>query len=211
MARFVADNFMEPKVIRGKLHSAGLSVRIASWLARPESRTRVAEMCLRTLSWVMAAVGEAQVRRFIRRVGERNLQALPLAPLAGKALEILTEHGRHQDILTQVLRFCIVMLHENRAKIRGRVQQESPWWIPGFVDDKIVKQMLERIEKNHRRIRVLLGDHMQQDRSAGTKRRHQGDGLGELPPKHGGDNVLRRRPGVAAVQVGGIHGSGLLG
>ncbi len=146
MARFVADNFMEPKVIRGKLHSAGLSVRIASWLARPESRARVAEMCLRTLSWVMAAVGEAQVRRFIRRVGERNLQAVPLAPLAGKALEILTEHGRHQDILTQVLRFCIVMLHENRAKIRGRVQQESPWWIPGFVDDKIVKQMLERIE-----------------------------------------------------------------
>lgn len=146
MAQFVADNFMEPGVIRGKLHSAGLSVRIAGWLARPESRARVAGMCLRTLSWAMAAVGEAQVRRFIRRVGERNLQALPLAPLAGKALEILTEHGRHQDVLTQVLRFCIVMLHENRDKIRGRVQQESPWWIPGFVDDKIVAQMLERIE-----------------------------------------------------------------
>jgi len=146
MAQFVADNFMKPDVIRRKLSAAGLSVRIAAWLARPESRTRIAGMCLRTLSWVMAAVGEAQVRRFIRRVGERNLQAVPLAPLAGKALEILTEHGRHQDILTQVLRFCIVMLHENRAKIRGRVQEESPWWIPGFVDDKIVKQMLERIE-----------------------------------------------------------------
>jgi uncharacterized membrane-anchored protein YjiN (DUF445 family) len=146
MAQFVADNFMEPAAIRGKLHSAGLSVRIAGWLSRPESRTRIASMCLRTMSWVMAAIGEAQVRQFIRRVGERNLQSMPLAPLAGKALEILTEHGRHQEILTQVLRFCIVMLHENREKIRGRVQQESPWWIPGFVDDKIVKQMLGRIE-----------------------------------------------------------------
>jgi uncharacterized membrane-anchored protein YjiN (DUF445 family) len=146
MAQFVADNFMEPAAIRDKLRSAGLSVRIADWLSQPESRTRVASLCLRSLSWVMAAIGEAQVRRFIRRVGERNLQTVQLAPLAGKALEILTEHGRHQEILTQVLRFCIVMLHENRVKIRGRVQEESPWWIPGFVDDKIVKQMLERIE-----------------------------------------------------------------
>jgi uncharacterized membrane-anchored protein YjiN (DUF445 family) len=26
------------------------------------------------------------------------------------------------------------------------VKQESPWWIPGFVDDRILQKMLERIE-----------------------------------------------------------------
>jgi uncharacterized membrane-anchored protein YjiN (DUF445 family) len=38
------------------------------------------------------------------------------------------------------------MLHDNRETIRGNVQRESPWWLPGFVDDKIIVQMLDRIE-----------------------------------------------------------------
>jgi uncharacterized membrane-anchored protein YjiN (DUF445 family) len=146
MSRFVADNFMQAGVIRSKLESAGLARRIAEWLARPGSRQLMSGMCLRVVYWVMTAVGEVRVRRFIGRVGERNLQALPLAPLAGKALEILTQNDRHQEVLTQVLRFSIIVLHDNRAKIRGKVQQESPWWMPGFIDDKIVRQLLERIE-----------------------------------------------------------------
>jgi len=91
-------------------------------------------------------VGEERLRRFIGRLGERHLDILPLAPLAGKALHLLTEQGRHQDLLTQILRFVIVLLNDNRDHIRGRIQQGSPWWLPGFVDDKIVVQMFERIE-----------------------------------------------------------------
>jgi uncharacterized membrane-anchored protein YjiN (DUF445 family) len=45
-----------------------------------------------------------------------------------------------------VLRYTIVLVHDNRDAIRARVQKESPWWLPGFVDDRILKKMLERIE-----------------------------------------------------------------
>ena len=48
--------------------------------------------------------------------------------------------------MTQILRHTIVVLNENRDTIRDKVQHESPWWIPGFVDDRIMKKMLERIE-----------------------------------------------------------------
>jgi len=39
-----------------------------------------------------------------------------------------------------------VTLHDNRETIRANVQRESPWWLPGFVDDRVVVQMLDRIE-----------------------------------------------------------------
>jgi uncharacterized membrane-anchored protein YjiN (DUF445 family) len=66
--------------------------------------------------------------------------------LLGRTVDWLVQDGRHQEVLTQSLRFALVMLHDNREVIRGSVQQESPWWMPGFVDDKIVVQMLDRIE-----------------------------------------------------------------
>jgi uncharacterized membrane-anchored protein YjiN (DUF445 family) len=56
------------------------------------------------------------------------------------------QDGRHQQVLTQALRYAVILLHDNRETIRGNVQRESPWWLPGFVDDRIVQQMLDRIE-----------------------------------------------------------------
>jgi uncharacterized membrane-anchored protein YjiN (DUF445 family) len=64
----------------------------------------------------------------------------------GHTLEWLIREDRHQQVLTQVLRYVIVVLDENRDRIRERVREGSPWWLPGFVDDRILKQMLERIQ-----------------------------------------------------------------
>ena len=146
MARFVSDNFLKRDALHSKLVKANLAGRLTRWLANQEARRKMADLSLRTVSWLINAVGEERLRRFISRLGERHLDIMPLAPLAGKALHLLTEQGRHQDLLTQILRVLIVVLNDNREHIRGRIQQESPWWLPGFVDDKIVVQMFERIE-----------------------------------------------------------------
>ncbi|NRB71727.1 MAG: DUF445 domain-containing protein, partial [Xanthomonadales bacterium] len=34
----------------------------------------------------------------------------------------------------------------NRTLLRERVAEESPWWVPGFVDDRILRQVLDRVE-----------------------------------------------------------------
>ncbi len=146
MARFVRENFLQAEQVRAKLAGAALAARLALWLRTESAQIRVADWSLRISGWLFGAVSEGRVRRFVSRLGERHMDVLPLAPLAGKALQILTEHGRHQDILTQILRFLIVLLNDNSAVIRQRIQQESPWWLPGFVDDKIVIQMIQRIE-----------------------------------------------------------------
>ena len=87
-----------------------------------------------------------RVRHFISRLGSRQLAGIDVARLMGRTLDWLVEDGRHQQVLTQSLRYAIVLLHDHRDIIRGNVQRESPWWLPGFVDDRIVVQMLDRIE-----------------------------------------------------------------
>jgi uncharacterized membrane-anchored protein YjiN (DUF445 family) len=146
LARFVAEHFLHPDVVRTKLESANLASKTAQWLKSPAGHERVLDLGIRLVQWIFGALHEQRVRQFIGRLGSRQLAQVNLAPLLGRTLEWLVQDGRHQEVLTQSLRYSLVMLHDNRELIRGNVQRESPWWMPGFVDDKIVVQMLDRIE-----------------------------------------------------------------
>ncbi len=146
MARFVADHFLDPEVVRRKLQNANLAGYMVNWLQSDKGRASVLELGTAVMRWILGALSEKRVKTFLSRIGRRQLADVSLAPLLGSTIEWLIRDGRHQQILTQVLRYTIVVLNDNREAIRERVQQESPWWLPGFVDDRILKQMLEQIE-----------------------------------------------------------------
>jgi len=146
MARFVADHFLATEVVAGKLQRVDLAGAAIGWLRSRRGRSSVQDFGTGMLRWGLDALHEQRVRAFLGRVSRRQMQAIDLAPLAGSALEWLVRDGRHQDLLTQALRHVIVALHDHRDTIRSKVREESPWWLPGFVDDRILAQMLDRIE-----------------------------------------------------------------
>lgn len=146
MARFVAEHFLEPTVVRRKLADTNLAVFVVNWLRSDKGQRSVQDLGAAALGWLIKALHEAKVRRFFSRLSSKQLANISLAPMLGNALEWLVRGQRHQQILTQVLRQTIVLVHDHRDAIRARVQQESPWWVPGFVDDRILKKMLERVE-----------------------------------------------------------------
>lgn len=146
LAQFVSDHFLHPDVVRRRLASVNLAGNAAKWLKSPHGEQRAAEFAARAASSLLDALGDQEVRVFISRLGNRQLAQIELAPLAGRTLNWLISDGRHQDLLTQVFRFSMLALHDNRELIRGSVQRESPWWLPGFIDDRILVQMLSRIE-----------------------------------------------------------------
>jgi len=146
LARFISDHFLAPGVVRARLASVNLAGNAANWLKSPAGEQKVSEFAARMAVNLLDALGEDEVRRFLARVGRRQLERVDAARLTGRTLDLLIAGNRHQEMLTQALRFSLVLLHDNRDLIRGRVQRGSPWWLPGFVDDRIVVQMLDRIE-----------------------------------------------------------------
>jgi len=163
MSRFVADHFLEPDVVRKKLQNTNLAVFVVSWLKSDKGRRSVEDLSAAVMRWALGALHEKRVRRFLSRLSGKQLANISLAPLLGSTLEWLVKGQRHQQILTQVLRYTIVLVHDNRDAIRAKVQKESPWWLPGFVDDRILEKMLERIE--HQLFEMALDqDHPLRDR-----------------------------------------------
>jgi uncharacterized membrane-anchored protein YjiN (DUF445 family) len=146
MSRFVADHFLEPEVVRKKLQNTNLAAFVVSWLKSDKGRRSVEDLSAAVLRWALSALHEKRVRRFLSRLSSKQLANISLAPLLGNTLDWLVRGQRHQQILTQVLRYTIVLVHDNRDEIRAKVQKESPWWLPGFVDDRILEKMLERVE-----------------------------------------------------------------
>jgi len=146
LARFVAENFLDPQVVQSRLGSVNLAAKASNWLKSPAGQARVQDLGVRLAGWLLGALHEARVRAFIGRLASRQLAQVELAPMLGRAVDWLIRDGRHQELLTQGFRLALVMLHDHRATIRGKVQEESPWWIPGFIDDRVVVQMLDRLE-----------------------------------------------------------------
>jgi len=146
MSRFVADHFLEPAAVRAKLQSIDLAGHTVTWLQGARGQAKLVDFVEAMIRWALEALDEQRVRRFLGRLSRRQLEKVDLAPLFGHTLDWLVRGGRHQEIFTQVLRQIIVLLDEHRETIRGKVKEESPWWIPGFVDDRILRKMLERIE-----------------------------------------------------------------
>lgn len=146
MARFVSEHFLHPEVVRAKLESVNLAAGMADWLRSRGGRERVVDLTATLMLRTLDMLHEDRVRTFIRRLSRRQMRQFNPAPLLGRTLDWLIRDGRHQDILTQALRYAIILLHDNREAIRGNVARGSPWWLPGFIDDRILKQMLDRIE-----------------------------------------------------------------
>jgi uncharacterized membrane-anchored protein YjiN (DUF445 family) len=70
-----------------------------------------------------------------------------LAPLLGKVLTVVTEDGRHQEVLDEMIRLAARTVNDNADLIRERIERETPWWIPSSVDDKIFKRVLGAIQR----------------------------------------------------------------
>ena len=146
LARFVAENFLQPEVVATRLASVNLAANAANWLDSPTGRARAVDLLARIGRSVLGLFGDEEVRAFSGRLAKRQLDRLEPAPLMGRTIDWLIEDGRHQAVVTQALRIALVTLHDNHDRIRGAVQRGSPWWMPGFIDDRIMVQLLDRIE-----------------------------------------------------------------
>jgi uncharacterized membrane-anchored protein YjiN (DUF445 family) len=87
------------------------------------------------------------VHSLLDRSGSTTLRRVPIAPVLSKGLELLTLDGRHQQLLDRVISGLTGLVAENEELIRERIREESPWWVPEMVDDKIHRKVLGGIER----------------------------------------------------------------
>jgi uncharacterized membrane-anchored protein YjiN (DUF445 family) len=151
LGNFVQNNFLSPEVLGAKLRAARLSRRGAEWLREPEHARAVVRQTAGVLKGAAAVVKDEDVYAFLDRTVIEPLKTRPIAPVLADGLTLLTLNDRHQQLLDRVVQGLWRFVTENDDLIRQRIREESPWWVPRFVDERMHDRIIEGIG------RTLLG------------------------------------------------------
>jgi uncharacterized membrane-anchored protein YjiN (DUF445 family) len=154
LGNFVQGHFLSREVLASELRAMKLSHRVGRWLSDPQNSNRIAQQVVTGLAKTIEALPEGEVRELIHKSAVSRLQATHVAPILGDALALVTQDNRHQDLLNEVVGLLAQAVRDNREAIRRKIHDESPWWIPGLVDDAIYRRIILAIEELLNQVRA---------------------------------------------------------
>ena len=146
LGEFVEGNFLTREVLAERLEGVHAGRRLGQWLAVPEHAARASGFAGDAAKGVIEVLDDRDVQSALGGMVERRLRQVDVAPLLAKAVDVSVEGGHHQRLLDAVLTGVSTFLDENRATLRGHLQQESPWWVPEPVDDRIFKKIFNGVQ-----------------------------------------------------------------
>jgi len=138
---FVEEHFLTPDLVAEKVRAVGVGRRAADWLAVPENRSVASGRLAAALGGGIAVLRDDDVQDALERAVRARIRQVPLAPVAGRGLELVTADGRHHEVVTAGARGVVRFLDQNRDQLRGRFGRESPWWVPEPIDDRIFEKL----------------------------------------------------------------------
>jgi uncharacterized membrane-anchored protein YjiN (DUF445 family) len=147
LGNFVQNNFLSPDVLTTKLKAAQISRRAAEWLSQMDHARMAAQQVGSVLRGAGNVVRDEDVHALLDRTVVEPLRQMPIAPVLAKGLALLTIDDRHQQLLDRVIHGLTRLVAENEELIREKIREESPWWVPKLVDDRIHQKVLGGIER----------------------------------------------------------------
>ncbi|MFW2381184.1 MAG: DUF445 domain-containing protein [Acidimicrobiales bacterium] len=147
LGEFVQRNFMDPDALVARIREADPARRLGEWLAKPENAAMAARQASGVIAAVAEAVNEDEIQDNIREMAATRIEAIDAAPLVGSLLDKAIEGGQHEALVSAGLRGITKAIAENRAMLRTRIGEESPWWVPDQVDDVVFEKIYTSLVK----------------------------------------------------------------
>lgn len=142
---FVQDNFLQPEVLSERLAGSNLAGRIGTWLEVPGNAHRVGDQAGTVLGSAIELLRDDEIQASVDQLVRRRVDAFEPTPFAARAIEFAIEGGHHHAVFDASLLGLRNVLDDNRAIMRDRLANESPWWVPEPIDDRIFDKIYKAI------------------------------------------------------------------
>jgi uncharacterized membrane-anchored protein YjiN (DUF445 family) len=148
LARFIRDHFLVREAVARRLHRANLAARLAAWLQDGGNAARVSRDVGQALAWALGDDGDGgELRGALGATLRSTFDDVPVNRAVATLLEVLTTGERADLIIDQLVAFGRTELEKNRVMIRVRIHEQSPWWLPKFVDQEIFDKLVGGLEE----------------------------------------------------------------
>ncbi|MBX9945768.1 MAG: DUF445 family protein [Reyranella sp.] len=128
LGEFIESNFLAPEPVEARLREVDFAALVAEWLSDRERSAALARFVLRLLPQTLAAIDQSGLRGFLGKRIMTELERVELAPLAAGLLSAVTEKGRHQRLLDELLGALEKVLtnEDTLAALREKIRRELP-------------------------------------------------------------------------------------
>ena len=128
LGEFIETNFLAPEPVEARLREVDFAALVADWLSDRERSAALARFVLQLLPQTLSAIDQSGLRGFLGKRIMTELERVELAPLAAGLLSAVTEKGRHQRLLDELLGALEKVLanEETLAALREKIRKELP-------------------------------------------------------------------------------------
>ena len=154
LGQFVQENFLNADVLAERIRSARLVPRLAAWLADDANAARFAGRTADLVVTVAETLRDEDVQRVLTAELTRAVEAVEVAPLAGKALRVIIAGGHHAEFFNAILSGADRYLAGHYAELRELFEAESPRWVP----DAVYRRVFDRLYTRLRERLVTMAD-----------------------------------------------------
>src|ERR1700735_1413633 len=150
LGQFVQENFLNADVLAERIRSAGLVSRLSAWLADRANAARFAGHAADLVVTVAEALRDEDVQRVLTAELTRAVDAVEVAPLAGRALRVFIAGGHPAELFNALVASTDRYLDGHYAELRDRFAGEAPRWMP----EPVYRRVFDRL---YARLRARLG------------------------------------------------------
>jgi len=146
LGEFVETNFLSDSVVRGKLESIGISVRLGGWLSKPENADRLTQELAVAGVGMLDLLSDDDIRDLIETIAREHLMEPQWGPSIGRVGERLVASGQQHAAIDLLLDKAEGWLRMHPEAFGQAVSDRLPGWVPGFldrmVDDRAYKEVI---------------------------------------------------------------------
>src|SRR6204780_5369029 len=150
LGQFVQENFLNADVVSERIRSAELVPRLAAWLADETNAAAFAGHAADLVVTAAEALRDEDVQRVLTDELTRVVDAVEVAPLAGRALRVVIAGGHHAGLFNAIVSGADRYLGEHYTEVRELFEGEAPRWVP----DAVYRRGFDRL---YTRLRLRVG------------------------------------------------------
>jgi uncharacterized membrane-anchored protein YjiN (DUF445 family) len=147
LGQFVQENFLNADVLAERIRSAGPAHRLAAWLADDDSAARIAGHAADIVVALAGTLRDEDVLRVLNAEVARAVQAVEVAPLAGRAVGVMIAGGHHAELFNSCVSAADRYLADHYEELRERFEAEAPRWLPDAVYGRAFDRLHARVRE----------------------------------------------------------------
>ena len=146
LGTFVQTHFLAPEVLAERLRTMGVAGRLGAWLSQPGHAHRISSNAGDIVRGLTEVLGDEDIQHALETGIIQRVREAPAAPLMARVVEAAAAGRHHQALLDAGLAGFSNLLEENRWLMRRKLAQQSPWWVPEPIDDRLFKKFFDGVQ-----------------------------------------------------------------